>query len=227
MNILKLLGANGVTSNAISYTYNGTTNGSGTSVTQITITGVAFGSEAAGRIVVIVMSAGSNVTAQLSSVTIGGVSATIATQNTTSFRQNAIIYATVSSGTSGNVVLNYTASISSTPAIFAYSIYNATNSTHEAAQVSINDATGVSATRSVSLTYSNNSVVIGGYSAGAYDPLQSLTWTNATIDSELEAGSAVNASASSLKTTGATTTFQVTSGDTSVNRPALVMASWR
>lgn len=211
----------------ITYTYNGSILGSNSATTTLTISGVSFGNTGTNRVVAIVLTSGSNSSISISSATIGGVSATIATQTTASFRNNAIIYATIPSGTSGDVVITFNASSTTSTFAHSYSIYNATNTTPQDAKQSINTSTGVSATRSVSLTYSNNSVVIGGYSAGAYDPAAALTWTNVTIDIEDEGGSAVNSSSSSFKTTGATTTFQVTSTDTSVNRPGLVMASWR
>jgi hypothetical protein len=100
------------------------------SSTSFTFNSVAFGVAATGRRIVIGVSwniGGTNV--WLSSATIAGVSATI-TQNTSSltgWERSAIIRATIPSGTSGTVVLNFNGTITLGCVISSFSLYGGTN----------------------------------------------------------------------------------------------------
>lgn len=91
-----------------------------TSGSPHTFTGVPFGDASAGRIIVVAVGISTDTT--ISSVSIGGISATLAVSDVQTGVTAAIYYANVPTGTSGTVVVN----ASSNAAIGVYKLENAT-----------------------------------------------------------------------------------------------------
>lgn len=107
-------------------------NNSATGVaTSHTFSGQSIGTAVSGRRVVVAVSCYSGASGTLSSATISGVSATIAVQGTGTTTISAIIIAQVDSGTTGNIVLNWSSS-NQNVGIAVYSITDLISSTPHA-----------------------------------------------------------------------------------------------
>lgn len=198
-----------------------------TTDTTLTFTGVNFGTAASGRIIAVYIAGGTPGSIDVSSVTIGGNSATKATSTGSASRHNALFYAVVDSGTSGSVVVTYTAQLGNVANRFlsCASIYDA-GSTSPVAGFSLNDAVGVAPSRSVTLTPSANSVLFAGYSAGGIAAGTTSSWTNATEQTDYLDGNAIYTDATDSALPGTSRTITATGTDTLVNRPGLVVATW-
>lgn len=100
----------------------------GTLSTPQTFTAVPFGrTDTTRRIYVVVTTASNTIAATISSVTIGGVTATLTILKTSSFGNPgiyAIAYANVPTGTSGNIVVTVSATPSIGFNIHTYSVYD-------------------------------------------------------------------------------------------------------
>lgn len=212
--------------------YNGFTSALGTGTSTFSVTGVSLGTAASDRIVAVYIHYPNGTISKISSVTIAGVSATLAVEVNASnqARVAAIYYANITTGTSGtvSVVTNGTQSSAIRCIVASYSLYGLTSSTPTATQVSNNDVLNVSPTRSVTITPSSGGILIAGYNAGGYNPPASATWTNATEDfeNEFQAGN-IATTASEANLTASSLTVTCTNTDTVVNRPNLILAAWR
>jgi len=78
--------------------------------TVYTFSSVSFGDASSGRVIVVNAGAGTSSARTISSVTIGGVTATQAAQAAMSESCNGTFYAVVSTGTSGDIVVTYSGS---------------------------------------------------------------------------------------------------------------------
>lgn len=190
-------------------------------LTTYTFSGVSFGSSTERSLVIVGVSGrqGSNI--QVSSVTIGGTSAT---EITKSNAENACtgIYAAAATGTSGNIVVTFNSGADAA-AIGVWAAYNLT-STSAFSSASANDTlTTVSA--NINTPSSGIVVAVGSINSGT---LRTVTWTGVT--------ERYDAAFSSTRTyTGGD--FTTTSGESprsisylasgSVNNLAISSASWR
>jgi hypothetical protein len=197
--------------------------------TTVTFTGVDFGTESSDRVVAVYISSGTLNLGTVSGVTIGGISATLAvTANTTnSNRFNVIYYAEVPTGTSGTVVCTFSTSFGNSTLAYLSSVsMYGLSSTTPITGFSYDDATGRPPSRSVTLTPNANSVLFAGYSCGAFASGSTVTWTNATEQSEVIDGNVLYTDAIESGLANSSITITCTNTDTSVNRPALVVATW-
>lgn len=198
-----------------------------TTDTTLTFTGVNFGTAASGRIVAVYMAGGTSATLDVNSVSIGGISATKAVSTGAALRYNAIFYAVVASGTSGNVIITYTNQLGNIADRFlgCASIYDA-NSTSPITGFSLDTGTNVAPSRSVTLTPSANSVLFAGYSAGGIAAGTTSSWTNATEQTDTLTGNSIYTDATDSALPETSRTITATGTDTLVNRPGLVVATW-
>ncbi len=191
-----------------------------------TFTSVDIGTAATGRLVVVYIGGGLNSSGSVSSVTIAGNTATLAVQNATiTLRHNSIWYATVDSGTTATIVVNFSVSVSNPVFISVAAIYDASSTIPVTA--SSQSGTNSSPDQSVTLTPQTNAVLYAGYSAGGVAAGTTASWTGATIALQYAGGSGgyiTTATDSGLSNTSRTVSATLT--DSVVNRPGLVVATW-
>lgn len=213
-----------------SITYNGEVEFNVSSTNIVTASSLNFGAEHPTRIVAVFIGAETSGNRTISSVTIGGVSATraIRVSNAATLRQNEIWYAQIPTGSTGNVTVTFSSATTISGLIAISSIYN-TLSTAPAVGSSFDTTlTYVSGTRALSITPPANGVLFAGYSAGLVDASASCTWTSAV--EQHDAGHAISPShystaiADKLPPTSRTVIVSIT--DPSVFQPGLVVASW-
>jgi hypothetical protein len=196
--------------------------------TTVTFTSVDFGYDASDRVVAIYVSSGTLNSGTVSGVTIGGITATLAEQSTTDFRFNAIYYAEVPTGASGNVVVTFSTGFgNSTDAYLSCVSMYGLSSTTPIKGISQSTSTGVTPSRSVTLTPEDGAVLFAGYSAGAVADGSTSLWTNATEQTDLLNGTTAYTDAISSNLLNSSLTVSATNTDSTVNRPTLVVATWR
>lgn len=217
-----LAGIGGPTS--ISYTHSDT---GVLSSGSTSIPNVAIGPAASNRIVAVFLSAGLAALGRISAVTIGGVSATMAVEASSSaIRAIAIWYAVIPSGTTATVNVTVTDTTSTFNVfLLAASIYNAKSTTPVTAS-NYNSASGVAPSLSATLTPANGSVLFAGYSAGGAVAGTTATWTNATKQVDYLPAATFSTAATSYISVSSSLTVTATCTDTSVNSPGLAIASW-
>jgi hypothetical protein len=205
-----------------SMTYVTATSNTGTSLSTVTFAGVSLGAAASNRKIVVAWGGGGNYT--LSSATIGGVSASaiVSDAQSTNLRVGIII-ADVPTGTTGDVVLNFSSAAVSRPTIAVYRVVDLASST---AHATASDTTASSGVVSTTINVPANGFVI----ASSYDlDGASATWgAGMTEDSDQFVGSqSVHSAASDTVTTAESgKTVSCTSSNGSATRIAVVAASW-
>ena len=147
-----------------------------TASTTATASAVSIGTAAADRIVLVGITVEDNV--DVSSGTIGGITATVAgnIRNTTGTPDNtaAFMYAKVPTGTTANIVVVVSGSISQTGRITVWAIFGS-NTPHQ----DVNTNTGAGAT----ITLTGVTVPNGGMGFWVFNNATTgtaVTWTNAT-----------------------------------------------
>jgi len=195
-----------------------------------TFTGVSFGTAASDRVVVVYISYAASAASSITGVTIAGVAATLAvTANTSSqIRVASIYYASIPSGTSGTVVASTNLTVTPVPGFcVSYSMYGL-SSTTPTTGVSNNDVVSVAPSASVTITPNNGGIIVAGYNAGGIAAGTTSTWTNVTEDLDLiYSTSNIITNGSSTTAVNASTTITCTGTDGTVNRPNLIVATWR
>lgn len=148
---------------------------SSSSLTTYTFNNVSFGDPQSDRLIILSITWGIfSGSLNASSATIGGVSATIATQNDGTNTGGAIVYAVVPSGTTGTVTIT----LNSGAARLGFFVHRVVNYKSTTPTATSAPAGGGLASRSVTLTNP-----AGGFSlAFAYAGEAVGTWTNATSD---------------------------------------------
>lgn len=159
--------------------------------TTWTFTDHPIGAPNANRLVVVVAYASGSILTSISSVTIGGVSATVDVDLATPVNNGPMGIASlaVSSGTTATIVVNAGGFVGSRCRIAVYAIYGSgvVPSIRDADQV--RNASSTSASRT--LTVSAGDVLIAGMGlSGTNASLEDITWTNATENDENNTGSA-------------------------------------
>lgn len=139
-------------------------------LTTYTFSSVSFGYSTNDRLIVVLVDSARTGASNLSSATIGGVSATVYSavgNNTTS----AIAYAVVPSGSTGDVVLTF-ASQQARAAIGVIAVYGVESSAYD-----LQSSSGGSDTsRSITISVVANSITFANANSGG----AASTWTNAT-----------------------------------------------
>lgn len=193
---------------------------------SITFTAIDIGTPTSNRIVALYFGGGANSAGNVTAVTIGGISATLAVEySPTSTRHGSIWYATVSSGSTADINVSFSNSFNFGAYLFVTAIYNTVSST-PITGVDFTTSTGVSPTRSVTLTPSANSVLLAGYTAGGIAAGTTSTWTNATEQGDNVTGLNIYTAATDTGLANVSRTISVTNTDSSVNQPGLVVATW-
>lgn len=149
--------------------------------TTQTYSGVPLGDAASDRLVVIWVHMAIGGAADLTSATIAGISATKVLEVDGTNSCSAIIQAVVPSGTTGNVVVNWSASVAR-GGIGVWALYNLQSTTPHDFDA---PAGGGVATRSVSLDFAAGGIGI----AGIGNNESPSTWTNATERFDLQGAS--------------------------------------
>ena len=184
-------------------------NSSITTATTYTVTAAALGTAAADRSIIVAI-AGANSSRTISSVTVGGVSATINVQYTEAGDNNVVGIATalVPTGTTGDIVVTYSGSQASNQIGW----WSATGLTSNAAiATGSSNLPGVSQNGTITLTSVAGGFFIGV--AGSSGGPATFTWTNATERFDTNASRAASG-ADALTTT---TSIAVTAACTSTN----------
>ena len=143
---------------------------------------LSIGTAAADRYVLVAITANGSSTANLTSVTIGGVSATLY-QNTTigsggSFCISAFAVLLVTTGTTANITLNYSGSFSRS----AIGIYNLNGLGSSTPVDHSSDSTASASTLSLTLNSTAGGVILGVFSNRTTSGSTTVTWTGATED---------------------------------------------
>ena len=197
-----------------------TANANSTSnLTNYTFSSQALGTAATGRIIaVVVMGARSSAGARtVSSLTVGGVSAALVVRQTSDNGDAHEIWeAQVPSGTSGDVVVNFSAAMLSA-GVGVYAVYNAKYQEHFTTSSEGNDLSGT-------LVIPENSIAIGGGNSvgGTLGTFVGLTENyDETVEDRTHAG----ASTSTASDAGGGTTIEFNPGTPHVD-DTLVAATW-
>jgi len=141
--------------------------------TAYTFSSVSFGDASSGRVIVVNAGAGTSGSRTISSVTIGGVTATQAAQASMSESCNGTFYAVVSSGTSGDIVVTYSGSCNRS-GIGVWGLAGAAATASDTAS----DSGGTTVALTMSIPASG-AAIGGGYTNGA-----THSWTNLTENFE-------------------------------------------
>lgn len=191
---------------------------SANNATSYTFNTTAIGDAAADRLVALVIAGtGGSSTADLSSVTVNGNSATLATNFIDSFAAVGVAYIAVPSGTTANIVVNYSSTGKARCAVAVYSI------TGQASNTPL-DTVSQADNTSITIDVPEGAAAIFGLSAaGTYAP---TTWTGATEDWDAQiAGEGTTFS--TAHTQDQTTSYNVTAGYTGgSSNQAYTAVSW-
>ena len=197
---------------------------------SVTFTSVALGTANANRLVAVNYSTGLNTQSVVSSVTIQGITATLAVRTTAnnSPTVNVIYYAIVPTGTTGDVVVTHSNTFGNTATAYlsSVSIYDLASTTPITASIQT-ASDNVSPSLSVTLTPSAGAVLFAGYRAGAVVAGSTSSWTNATEQTDIMSGNGAFTDAISSGLSNSSLTVSATNTDATVNRPLLVVATWR
>jgi hypothetical protein len=196
--------------------------GNGTSLTTYTFSSMTVGSTTDPHKCVIGVGAGDGNTGKtVSSITVGGVSATVIVSHRLNFDPANIVEMWQVEGitaTSGDVVVTWSGGMNRCTCI-VYEVLNAAS----AVTASGADSTG-SSTKSVSLSIPANGVAIG--ISGNFTGAQTTTWTNLTEDYDPAASYYYAGHSSASKAVTASETPTITSLWTNANGDGMIVASW-
>lgn len=201
----------------------------GVSTTNLTLSNISLGVANPNRRIILAFCWSDGGTGTITSVTIGGVSATRAANSNSAaiFRNDEIWIAQVPSGSTGSIVI--ARSFSTTGASVHGAIFRAVGtaiSLHNTA-ASYNDLTAVASSRSVNLSVPANGFSVAAYGHGAAATGTTTSWTNMTKRTDyLSSGTTHKSMAGNTENSATTKTVTAVSTDASVNRPGLVAASW-
>lgn len=186
--------------------------------TIFTFTDVSFGAPSAGRAVIIAVGGGKDVDVTISSVTVGGISATQAVyRGSTSGAWSSLWVAEVPTGTSGTVVVTWSGPMLRA-AIHSFRMVNHTS----IIPIDTNSALGSGSTFDVSLDLVNGSGVVATsltYSA------TTITWSGVTEVAETYVESRAICSGTHIATANGSRTISVTADP--VSSTAVTSAAWR
>lgn len=188
--------------------------------TTYTFTAVDIGTASSTRLVVVTVQGRGNPLANrtISSATIGGVSATLVS-NQSGGNPSAIISAVVTTGTTADVVITWSAGMSIC-IIGSYSLYDLASNT---ATQTRTDNTWSSGKAEVSLPVENNGIVIGGVSSTTSS---SASWSNLNENYDsLQEGRTYSSASKQMTSTAASYNISVTIGANSAG--VLAVAHWR
>lgn len=195
---------------------------SSSSATTFTFSSTSIGTASSDRLVVVVVEGRQAVADRtVSSVTIGGVTATIASgTNVPSKYPGCIAYLTVTSGTTADIVVTFSGSTFGGCGIQVYTLTSLSSTT----PVDSDQSGMVASPASVTLTTSSQGALIAGV-GGNGGATGSISWTGPTEDYEVSPGTGHRVSSASKDNTGTSET--VTATETVATQMRLMAVAWR
>lgn len=191
------------------------------SLTTYTFTSVNFQTEAGRSLVVVAAGAHSGSNLQVSSVTIGGVSATQVDTSGNGLATTAM-YQAAPTGTSGDVVVTFSGGQSGA-GIAVWSLYNLASTTKKA---SVANTAATQTVRTLSLNTAIGDVILA-YSSNRDGGTPTYTWVGVTEDADAAYDGSNTHSAASFVATSAETPRTITATASEVcNNIAGVSATW-
>ena len=190
--------------------------------TSYTFSSTSIGTASSDRLVVVVVEGRQAVVDRtVSSVTIGGVSATIVSATNVSGRYpGCIAYLTVTSGTTADIVVTFSGSTGSGCAIQVYTLTSLSSTT----PVDSDQSGTVASPASVTLTTSSQGALIAGV-GGNGGATGSISWTGPTEDYEVSPATGFRVGSASKDNTGTSET--VTATETVATQMRLMAVAWR
>jgi hypothetical protein len=190
------------------------------SLTTYTYTAVPFGSARSDRIIVVSIVASNSASRSVSSVTIGGVSATLVSSSNSAAGLifTATYYAVVPTGTSGTVSVVFSGATRDV-GVGVYSIVDASSSTPLSGGTYSNSSSN---SGSITLSTSADAVIIGGVIVGT--AVTAFTWSGVSSDFQSFAITRGRGFASGTANTSSTT---VSVNSNSTSALYITAASWR
>lgn len=199
---------------------------SNTDATTYTFSGQNLGAADTNRWIIVCVSGVTNVARSISSVTVGGVSATklVQSEGSSVYRHNSIWAAHVPTGTTGDIVVTWSSGLLRC-GYSAYSLTSVNAATTPFDTQSDNTLSG--SDLSVSISSGTNGVVVAS-TTGVGSTAQSFTWSGATEDYDATWSESTNQGLSSASTTPTSTptTITVTAASTLANSHAMCAASF-
>lgn len=192
-----------------------------------TLSNVSIGVPREGRLVALYISGGLSASTVVTSVTIAGVSATLAVQNSSQIRHNSIWYAQVSSGSTAQITITIGNTSSNQFAVTCVALYEMASST-PVTNVNFTAGTALAPSSSVTITPPAGGLFFAGYSAGAIAAGTTASWTNATEISDFItiSSTSIHTVAKDENLTATPVTISATCTDASVNNKCIIVASW-
>lgn len=193
---------------------------------SITFTAVDLGTATSDRLVAVYFSTGTSNSGQATAVTIQGISATQAVRSGTGNVNvtNVIWYATVPTGTTGDVVVTFSTTWGNTQNAFlsSVSMYDVASTTPITAS-----ATGNTSSLSGTLTPDADAVLFAAFRAASVASGSTTSWTNATEQTDLLDGTLAYTDAISSGLANSSLTVTATNTDAVVTAARLLVATWR
>lgn len=196
----------------------------------VTFTSVALGTATSDRVVAVYFGTGTSNAGYVTGVTIQGITATeaVRTGSGNLNASNVIYYASIPTGTTGDVVVTFSTTFGNTTIgyLSSVSMYGLSSTTPITASA-LNTGGGISPSLSATLTPSAGAVLFAAWRAGNVATGSTSSWTNATEQTDLVSGSVGNTDAISSGLANSSLTVSATNTDGSVNNTGLVIATWR
>lgn len=190
-------------------------------LTTYTFSSVNFQTESGRSLVVVAIGGQSGSNLQVSSVTIGGVSAT-SVDNSGNGQATAAMYQAAPTGTSGNVVVTFSGGQSGA-GIAVWSLYNLASTTKK---TSVANTAATQTVRTLSLNTAIGDVILA-YSSNRDGGTPTYTWVGVTEDADAAFDGSNTHSAGSHVATSAETPRTITAtASESCNNMAGVAATW-
>lgn len=193
-------------------------------LTTYTFSGAAIGTASSDRRIVVAIGSRANAARSVSSVTVGGISATeLVTANDSGSGADiaSLWIAEVPTGTTGDIVVTFSAAMLRC-AVAQYAVYGMGSNSAFHTQASAGSVAN-NVARSVSINVPANGAVIGAdWGAGSGSPTCIATWTELTEQNETNLGTVSNVFSSASKTysaiqTGLSVTATVSQSAANVN----------
>jgi len=189
-----------------------------TNATTYTFTSQALGTAASNRKIVVAANAHTDLGADpvtVSSMTVAGIAASLVVRHQNADRTVELWQADVPTGTTGDIVVNLSASSPKRAAIGVWAVYGAQSAAHD---------TGTSAANPLTDTLN---IPAGGVAIGAAQSANStFTWTNLTEDFDDTLESFGQHSGASAAFATIQTGLAITATQSNNSSPGLVLASW-
>ena len=200
----------------------------GADANTFTFSGKALGVAWSNRKIVVAVSGEETGAARtISSVTVGGVSATVVVSANAGGNTNlaALYVATVPTGTTGDIVVTWSGGVNTC----AVDVYRLINSKSTANATGTDTTVGASEEETASIYVPGGGVAIAAWTTDSSAGTRTTTWTNITeqTDREIDGGDSVGFSSGFLRYVGSQASLAVTAtASGALSRGAFVVASF-